>query len=334
TGVGVTFLEETFASRTAPPQHQRHRTAAPAGLRGLLPVSGTDIKGHRRTATELIQLSGYADRPGDFKELLSILDTNVRLITPESADQDEPAYQLTHDYLVPSLRDWLTRKQRETRRGRAELRLEERAAAWSVKQENRQLPSVVEYVRIASLTERSNWTAGQRRMMAQATRLHAVRIAATLVLLAVLATTGLLVRRNFQRQQEATRAQGLVDSLVSAEPNQLSSIIRELKQTPELATRYLSPLLTVDAQTAEEKRALLHARLASVTADGNLVEPLLEELLTGKVTYVLPIRQQFLQQGFDKRRIIGHRGQPRMQLRSLFVDAIGLVIEIVTQMFG
>ena len=32
-------------------------------------------------------------------------------------------YQLTHDYLVHSLRDWLTRKQRETRRGRAELRL-------------------------------------------------------------------------------------------------------------------------------------------------------------------------------------------------------------------
>ena len=37
------------------------------------------------------------------------------------------SYQLTHDYLVPSLRAWLTRKQRESRRGRAELRLAERA---------------------------------------------------------------------------------------------------------------------------------------------------------------------------------------------------------------
>ena len=37
-------------------------------------------------------------------------------------------YQLTHDYLVPSLRDWLTRKLRESRRGRAELRLAERTA--------------------------------------------------------------------------------------------------------------------------------------------------------------------------------------------------------------
>ena len=32
----------------------------------------------------------------------------------------ERYYQLTHDYLVHSLRDWLTRKQRETRRGRAD----------------------------------------------------------------------------------------------------------------------------------------------------------------------------------------------------------------------
>ncbi len=37
--------------------------------------------------------------------------------------QGEVRYQLTHDYLVPPLRQWLFRKQRETRRGRAELRL-------------------------------------------------------------------------------------------------------------------------------------------------------------------------------------------------------------------
>ena len=39
-----------------------------------------------------------------------------------------PYYELTHDYLVHSLREWLTRKQRESRTGRAELCLAERAA--------------------------------------------------------------------------------------------------------------------------------------------------------------------------------------------------------------
>lgn len=37
-------------------------------------------------------------------------------------------YQLTHDFLVPSVRRWLVRKQQETRSGRAELLLEDKAA--------------------------------------------------------------------------------------------------------------------------------------------------------------------------------------------------------------
>ena len=40
-GVGVTFLEETFAASTAPPQHRLHQKAAQAVLRALLPDAGT-----------------------------------------------------------------------------------------------------------------------------------------------------------------------------------------------------------------------------------------------------------------------------------------------------
>ena len=107
-----------------------------------------------RSEAELRDASGYAGRPRDFDDLIRILDPELRLITPtdpegsigeaQSADRAaERYYQLTHDYLVHSLRDWLTRKQRETRRGRAELRLAERAALWEAKPENRHLPSVL-----------------------------------------------------------------------------------------------------------------------------------------------------------------------------------------------
>src|ERR1043165_3844328 len=84
-------------------------------------------------------------------------------------------YQLTHDYLVPSLRDWLTRKQKETRRGRAELRLAERAAAWHAKPHNRHLPAWWEWANIRLLTRRPDWTQPQQRMMRKAGRYHAVR---------------------------------------------------------------------------------------------------------------------------------------------------------------
>jgi serine/threonine protein kinase len=160
-GVGVTFLEETFSASTAPPEHRYHQKAARAVLKALLPDSGTDIKGHMRSYAELLAACGYADRPKDFGDLIGILDGEIRLITPtdpegkegaeDSASQakaGERCYQLTHDYLVPSLREWLTRKQRETRRGRAELRLAERSALWNAKPENRLLPAWWEVLNI------------------------------------------------------------------------------------------------------------------------------------------------------------------------------------------
>src|SRR5262249_56967961 len=79
-------------------------------------------------------------------------------------------YQRTQDHLVHSLRDWLPRKRRETRRGRAELRLADRAALWSARPENRRLPSVLEWANIRLLTRKREWTEPQRRMMRQAGR--------------------------------------------------------------------------------------------------------------------------------------------------------------------
>src|SRR5205085_8600363 len=81
-GVGVTFLEETFTASTAPPQHRLHQKAAQAVLKALLPDAGTDIKGHMRPRQDLLEASGYADRPHDFAELIRVLDSEVRLITP------------------------------------------------------------------------------------------------------------------------------------------------------------------------------------------------------------------------------------------------------------
>ena len=116
-----------------------------------------------RSEAELRDASGYASRPRDFDDLIGILDPELRLITPTDPEgsaaegqthqaEGQRYYQLTHDYLVHSLRDWLTRKQRETRRGRAELRLAERAAIWDSKPENRHLPSVLEWASIRTLT--------------------------------------------------------------------------------------------------------------------------------------------------------------------------------------
>jgi eukaryotic-like serine/threonine-protein kinase len=195
-GVGVTFLEETFGSAQANPKHRLHQKAAQSLLKALLPESGTDIKGLMRSRQELLEVSGYANRPKDFDDLIHILDPELRLITPTDPEGSTSEaqqislsgqfYQLTHDYLVHSLREWLTRKQRETRRGRAELRLAERSSLWNAKPENRHLPSALESANISILTRKRDWSEPQRRMMKRAGRVHGIRgltLAALLLLL-------------------------------------------------------------------------------------------------------------------------------------------------------
>ena len=135
-GIGEIFLEESFSARSAPMPHRVHQRAAQAVLQALLARSAS-----RTSAIDRSRYSCFA-RPRatriarrDFNELMYILDNELRMVTPVDplslggdanptpALSGETHYQLTHDYLVPSLRQWLTRKQRQTRRGRAELQL-------------------------------------------------------------------------------------------------------------------------------------------------------------------------------------------------------------------
>ena len=81
-GIGLTFLEETFSTPTATPEHRIHQKAAQAVLKSLLPESGTDFKGQMRSRQELLEVSGYAIRARDFEDLIRILDPELRLITP------------------------------------------------------------------------------------------------------------------------------------------------------------------------------------------------------------------------------------------------------------
>ena len=197
-GIGVTFLEETFGSIAL----KAHQKSAEHVLKALLPESGTSIKGHMRSHEELMEASGYAARPKAFGDLLHILDSKTRLITPidpegidtegeERHDPEGKFYQLTHDYLVPSLWEWLTRKQKETRRGRAELLLAERASLWHAKLENRRLPSPLEWANIRLLTRKKDWNEPQRRMMRKAGWVHGSRTLAALVLLGLLTWGGI-----------------------------------------------------------------------------------------------------------------------------------------------
>ena len=292
-GVGFTFLEETFAARSAPPQNRLHQKAAQAVLKALLPESGTDIKGNMKSFHELLVASGYADQPKEFDALLRILDGELRLITPtdpEGREEDaasqvqrsQKCYQLTHDYLVPSLRDWLTRKQKETRRGRAELRLADRAAVWNARPEIRQLPSLWQWLSIRWLTQKKNWTPPQRKMMRKAGRYHAVRGVVLALVLSLVGWGG-------YEFQGALKAHDLLDSLLHAETPEVPNIVADI---PPYRS-WLSPLLQKAFQDAEgnnEPRKQLHASLALLPMDPTQVKYLYGRLLDAEPHEVRVIR--------------------------------------------
>jgi serine/threonine protein kinase/tetratricopeptide (TPR) repeat protein len=258
-GVGVAFLEETFSATTSPPEHRYHQKSARAVLRNLLPNSDTGIKGEMKSRNELLAVSGYANRPKDFDDLLRILDSEIRLITPTDPEGKDTGndfrtqtqagqkyFQLTHDYLVPSLRDWLTRKQRETRKGRAELKLAERAATWSDKRENKQLPTLSEWFSIRTLTESNKWTVPERNIMQRATRVHCTwwggMLLATLLL--GFGVQHWISSDRWRSHQDQTRAvaESLQNTLGPSIPVNLKELEKLPKDLvlPELQTRFAS----------------------------------------------------------------------------------------------
>ncbi len=301
-GVGIAFLDETFNGTTVAIPHRNHKDAACRVLAELLPATGTDIKGEMRSREQLRVAAKYQNRPADFDTLLGILDEKVRLITPtepaastepstsgllhdttELSQQGEQYYQLTHDYLVPSLRAWLTREKGKSHPGRAELVLEERTAYWKDKRENQQLPSLLEYARIARHVHLNERKRDEREMMGTATRYYGWRTALAALLLVFLAWGG---REAYSRWN----AQKLVTALMKSSPQNLAASVTEIRPYLPWASSALRHRVTREVTSEEQRKEQLHARLALVAADDTHVPPLRQSLLSATPQYIGVIR--------------------------------------------
>jgi formylglycine-generating enzyme required for sulfatase activity len=298
-GVGVAFLEETFGSPSANPRHRMHQKAVRGVLRALLPSKGTDIKGAMRARSELEEASGYAGRPREFADLLRILDSELWLVTPTdpegaAAEGGPPAaaasgspagrfYQLTHDYLVPALREWLTRKQKETWHGRAELRLAERAAAWQARQEGRHLPAWWEWLNIRLFTRQRDWTETQRQMMRRAGRYHGTRglvVTASLLLLLWVGWEGF----------GWLEAKSLRQRLLTANTEEVPGIVKDMGPYRRWLDDWLREAYA-DADRGGKPGKQVHLSLALLPVDDRQVDYLSGRLLTGRPPEVQAIRE-------------------------------------------
>lgn len=268
-GIGVAFLKATFESVVTLVKHRAHRNAAAAVLESLLPQTSSDLKGKMRSRDELLQAAGYSSSEPAFDELLRILDQELRLITPsdsvivdrttDAVSQPQRMYQLTHDYLVPSLREWLARSKATTRQGRAELLLAERAAQWSTWTDDRFLPTLQEFLMISVWTRRRRRDSAQKEMMSRATRRHGVRLGFVgLLFAAVLTVTWYTGNRELE---------GLANRLIEVDPTNVLNTVEKLAGYGDRGKRLLMQKYQVVSGNQR-----LHIAVALLPGDPYLAE--------------------------------------------------------------
>jgi formylglycine-generating enzyme required for sulfatase activity len=189
---------------------------------------------------------------------------------------------------VPSLRTWLTRKQKETRRGRAELLLADRAGVWNARPEKRQLPSLWQWLEIRWLTRKQDWTAPQRQMMRKASRLHGVR---ALVVAAVLVLLGW----GLMEAWSVANANLLVEAASSADTAKLPQLLPAIEgveqgRSPPARWLLLSRLRRMVAESEPGSPQRLHASLCLLPVDPGQAKFLYEQLLDARANELPVIR--------------------------------------------
>ena len=212
---------------------------------------------------------------------MDILNDDGSTLEQIPAKSDERFFQLTHDYLVQPLRQWLTRKQQETRKGRAELRLVEYSEFWNAKPEKRRLPSWWEFLNMRLFTRKRNWTAPQAAMMRRAATMFGVR---AIILLAI---AGLLGFIGYDLNGRI-KADNIVRTLISAETQDVPMLVEDLQPY----RRWADPLLR-QAVATRGPQEQLHARLALSVDDPLQAEFLTAALLRAKPEDV-PVILRFL----------------------------------------
>lgn len=303
-GVAVTFLEETFRGSSARGPHRVHEQAARQVLQLFVPETG-DVRGAAHSQADMLAISGYESRPQLFRELLHVLDADLRLLTPvdtlETTD-GQASWQLTHDHMVSALREWLLARKADSIRGRAEIAMHERAHEWCQRPSPARLPGMLEWLRLRLLTKRVRWTKTEARWMKAGMR-RARRWGISAIIAA--AACGLILHeaRGYEHGKE------LAARVLTAPPDKVPSIMSQGAAwfkwaQPQLAQAALEPITTT---------AGINARLALVPSDSSHVTPLAKAMLNTEEAQTLGA----IREALEKRQ-----GEIPLEIyRTVLVDA-------------
>lgn len=293
-GVGSQFLNEAFSVTYAPANQRIHEQAAKSVLRSMLPKAGTDIKACQRTLDEIRESSGYSDRT-TFDSLLTILESELKLITAtdtydrskseSSSFSSEPVtYQLSHDFLVPSIREWLSAQQKRTWQGRVEQAIARQAEHWVHHRQRRFLPSLWEWLQSLLVVRRRRLSSIENEMLRARDRLSFVQLGVASVLLIV----GLWIA---QSTLHKLNLRALVGQLQVAETSQVE---RMLDQIETYGPQGQAELTAALQQSTEQSREAFLLQLGLVKRHSEHSSDVLDFALNHSALEEVPLACQAL----------------------------------------
>ncbi|MEM0925762.1 MAG: serine/threonine-protein kinase, partial [Planctomycetota bacterium] len=147
TTLGQSFLADAIDHST---QYAHLAEPSRQCLRRLVPDSG-NLRGSCVSQSEICAATRIDSADPLLSDLLDRLDRELHLITLVDADTDAH-YQLTHDFWVGEIREWLRRHDRSTVRGRAAIDLAARSLRWEEEPDTRHLAGPIDCVRFGLLT--------------------------------------------------------------------------------------------------------------------------------------------------------------------------------------
>lgn len=259
-GAGIQMLRENLSVRSRLPEQRYLSQAAQLVLAALLPAPGLQIRGCRRSSHELLAVSGLRDRKMDFSRMLDLLVSRLRIVSPCAPDEgstdlsmvgeDHQYYELTHDYVVPILREWIRENLLSTEEGRARLLLEERSGQWqSAGRPDRLLPSMTEYFRIRRRIPVGLQTNSQKMMLRRVVQRWRRQSALAACICSLLLFLGLQLKWWLAAEFREREVVGLVEGVASARLEDLG--------------RWVDQLLTFDG----DPRPLLSIALKNAVPD-------------------------------------------------------------------
>lgn len=267
--VGIAFLDQMIGDQATNPKYKYHREHLIGLLEALLPSAGVEIKGNLRSTKELADSLGLKKEDPDFTSALRILDSELRLITPTEpdkghkgvSDNDTDSYfQLTHDYLVPSVRDWINNALGSTLQGRARRKLKELSSIWNQNKENRFLPGFFEYV--AMLLHRTkNTSRSENLFLWQSTAYFGLRCAGIFAMLTLLCWVW---------WNSAFNINDLVGQYLNSQPSSLPVALEKLSWRSKGAANELNRRLQKTSNQAEKRRILVGLALLDQINDEQL----------------------------------------------------------------